>query len=59
MKKPNLEKSFSVEDIHELREYHFEITKGFSAEEFLNDINKKAEKLKKEMKKQKKERKAI
>lgn len=49
MTKPNLKNSFSVEDIHKLREYHYETTKNFSEKEFIDDINKKAEKFKKEL----------
>ena len=59
MNKPEFKKSFSVDDIHKLREYHYETTKNLSSEEFINDINKKAEDFKKKLKKAKKNRIAI
>ncbi len=49
MTKPVIKDSFSVEDIHKVREYHYEMTKNFSTEERLKEIRDKAEKVKKEM----------
>ena len=49
MIKPIIKDSFSVDDIHKIREYHYEVTKNFSAEERLKEINDKAEKVKKEL----------
>lgn len=46
MDKPDLKDSFSVEDIHKLREYNYEITKNMTGEERINYINKKAKKVK-------------
>ena len=39
MKKPVFKKSFSVDDIHELREYHYETTKDMTREERIEEIN--------------------
>ena len=33
MKKPNISPDFTVEDIHKIREYHYELTKDMSFEE--------------------------
>lgn len=42
MDKPIIkENSFSVDDIHKLREYHYETTKHLSDEEIINEINEK------------------
>ena len=43
MEKPDFKDSFSVEDIHKLREYHYEKTKNLTGEELINEINKKAD----------------
>lgn len=43
VKKPEFKDSFSVEDIHKLREYHYEKTKDLTREELINEINEKAE----------------
>lgn len=56
MNKPIFNGSFSVDDIHKLREYHYETTKNLSAKEFIDDINKRAEEFKKKLKKAKKEK---
>ena len=49
MTKPVIKDSFSVDDIHKVREYHYEITKHLSTKERLKDIKEKAEKVKKEL----------
>lgn len=49
MTKPVIEDSFSVDDIHKVREYHYETTKNLSTDEKLRDIKKRAEKVKKEL----------
>ena len=46
MNKPILKDSFSVDDIHKLREYHYEKTKEFSSKELIDEINDKADKVK-------------
>ena len=33
MEKPNISPDFTVEDIHKIREYHYELTKDMSFEE--------------------------
>lgn len=43
MTKPDFKDSFSVEDIHKLREYHYEKTKDLTKEELINEINEKAD----------------
>lgn len=53
------EGSFSVDDIHRVREYHDEITKDMSSEERANYFNEEAEKVREEIRKLKKERVAI
>lgn len=60
MNKPIIEKeSFSVDDIHKVREYHHEITKDMSSKERRNYINNQAEKTRKEIRKNKREKIAI
>ncbi len=57
MNKPVFEEnSFSVDDIHKIREWHYEQTKHLSNEEIVKDINKRAEKVKKDIEKMKKKR---
>ena len=58
MDKPILKDSFSVDDIHRLREYHYEITKDMTREERIKEINDKAEKFEKEMK-ERRDKKAV
>ena len=43
MIKPDFKDSFSVDDIHKLREYHYEKTKDLTGEELINEINEKAD----------------
>lgn len=42
MEKPIFNDSFSVEDIRKLREYNYERTKDFSADEIIEDIREKS-----------------
>ncbi len=57
MNKPVFEEnSFSVDDIHKIREWHYEQTKHLSNDEIVKDINKRAEKVKKDIEKMKKKR---
>ncbi len=57
MNKPVFEEnSFSVDDIHKIREWHYEQTKHLSNEEIIKDINKRAEKVRKDIEKMKKKR---
>lgn len=45
MDKPILkENSFSVDDIHKMRKYHYEKTKNLSSDEFIKGINERAKK---------------
>lgn len=60
MNKPVIkENSFSVEDIHKIREYHYEQTKNLSSDEFIKEINERAKKVRNDIKKAKKKKVAI
>lgn len=60
MDKPILkENSFSVDDIHKMREYHYEKTKNLSNDEFIKEINERAKKVQEDIKKAKKKKVAI
>ena len=60
MDKPVLkENSFSVDDIHKIREYHYETTKNLSDDEFIKEINERAKKVRDDIKKAKKKKIAI
>lgn len=41
MEKPILSADFTIEDIHKLREYHYELTKDMSPQERRNYYNEK------------------
>ena len=56
MTKPVFKDSFSVDDIHKLREYNYEVTKNMTSEERINYINSKADKVRKRIEKIKKEK---
>lgn len=49
LRKTIIEDSFSVDDIHKVREQHYEMTKNLSRDERLKEIKNKAEKVKKEL----------
>ena len=52
MNKPALKKnSFSVDDIHKLREYHYENTKNLSTEERIREVSDSANRVKKDIEK--------
>ena len=54
MTKPVIkENSFSVDDIHKIREYHYEMTKNMTREERIKEIREKAEKFREEMRNKK------
>lgn len=53
------ENSFSVDDIHKMREYHYEQTKHLSNEELVKEINERAKKVRNDIKKAKKKKIAI
>ena len=59
MDKPIIKDSFSVDDIHKIREYHYEMTKNLSREEKIKEIKDKANKVKEELKRKKEEREAV
>lgn len=37
--KPNISPDFTIEDIHKIREYHYEITKDMTTQERINFYN--------------------
>ncbi len=51
MTKPILKNSFSVDDIHRLREYHYETTKNLTTKERIKEINDTADEVEKEIEK--------
>ena len=51
--------SFSVEDIHRVREEIYEKTKDLSSDELVNYINDKADEVRKKINKNKKEKLAV
>ncbi len=56
MTKPVIKDSFSVDDIHKIREYHYEMTKNMTDKKIIDDINKEAEKFKRKLKARRKKR---
>ena len=56
MNKPVIRDSFSVDDIHKIREYHYETTKNMTRKQKIDAINKEAEKFEMEMKARKAKR---
>ena len=60
MNKPIIEEgSFSVDDIHKIREYNYEKTKDLSSKDLIKYINDRAEKTRKEIRKRRKDKIAI
>ena len=60
MNRPHIKKgSFSVDDIHKIREYNYEKTKNLSSKDLIKYINDRAEKSRKEIKKRRKDKIAI
>lgn len=55
MKKPNISKDFTIEDIHKIREYNAEKRKKMTVEERIEDIKKEADKCEKDIKELKKD----
>ena len=49
MEKPILSPNFTIEDIHKIREYNYEMTKNMSTEEMCEYINNRAKNVLKEM----------
>ena len=39
MEKPILSPNFTIEDIHKIREYHYELTKDMTSQERINFYN--------------------
>ena len=37
--KPNISPGFTIEDIHKIREYHYELTKDMTTQEKINFFN--------------------
>lgn len=53
MKKPILSEDFTIEDIHKLREYNYEMTKELSREEKMDYYNNKGKEFLKKLEEQK------
>ncbi len=53
MEKPILSDDFTIEDIHKLREYNYEMTKELSREEKMDYYNNKGKEFLKELEEQK------
>ena len=56
MEKPILSPNFTIDDIHKIREYHYEMTKNMTTEEWCAYFNKTAAKVLKEMAERKAEK---
>ena len=50
MKKPNISKDFTIEDIHKIREYNADRRKKLNLEERLKDIKESANECEKDIK---------
>jgi len=46
MNKPNISPNFTIDDIHKIREYHYEITKNMSVKERAAFYKEGADKIK-------------
>lgn len=53
MKKPVLSPNFTIEDIHKLREYNYEITKNMTDEERMEYYNKRGREVQRKLEKMK------
>ncbi len=51
--KPDISPDFTVDDIHKIREYHYELTKNMTRQERMDFYNEGAKKFLKEMEEQK------
>ena len=40
--KPNISSNFTIEDIHKIREWHYELRKEMGVEKYAKQLNKKA-----------------
>jgi uncharacterized protein (UPF0305 family) len=56
MKKPKISPNFTVEDIHKIRRYTYELTKNMTYNERMDYINKKADNTLKAIEKIRKEK---
>ena len=59
MNKPIINDSLSVDEIHKIREYHYEMTKNMSNKEVVDEINKESNKFKKKLKARNKRKTAV
>ncbi|MDO5296527.1 MAG: hypothetical protein Q4F00_07850 [bacterium] len=53
MEKPILSPSFTIEDIHKLREYNYEITKNMTRQEKIEYYNNRGRKVQTELEQEK------
>ncbi|MDE7251357.1 MAG: hypothetical protein K2O32_00225 [Acetatifactor sp.] len=56
MAKPNISPDFTIEDIHKIREYHYELTKDMTVQEKINFYNEGGRAFLAEMEKRKKQK---
>lgn len=49
LEKPVISKEFTIDDIHKIREYNYEITKDMTIDERINYINEKGKKIAREV----------
>ncbi len=54
--KPNISPDFTIEDIHKIREYHYELTKDMTVQEKINFYNEGGRAFLAEMEKRKKQK---
>ena len=53
MSKPVISEDFTIDDIHKIREYHYETTKNMTKKERVKEINDKAKRFEEEYKSRK------
>jgi len=59
MNEPNISPNFTIEDIHKIREYHYELTKNMSSEERIAFYKVGADKVQREIESRRKAKSAL
>jgi len=59
MNKPSISSDFTIDDIHKIREYHYELTKDMSVEELAAFYKEGAEKVSKSIEERRKQKSAF
>ena len=59
MPKLNISPAFTIEDIHKIREYHYELTKNMTTEERRTFYKKRADEAEKQIQELRKQREAV